>query len=351
MPDYSGEDDKTTNSDEIDLLSLVKVLFKRKIIIIVVCFLAGGVSVVYALLQTPRYEVTTRFIYQSADKTSGMNMMAIASMVGLGGIDGEADPSVYLEDILLSTSFLGYLVKRQWPIYVSSESQDTVYSYLHDVWEMKPDTLASNWQHRFYLSKLGNIRDGGYISYSKNRQSGVISVTTTFESPLLAYTANLFIFEKLNDKLLYQMVYKARENREFIQERLAEVSTDLVRSENRLKNFRERNLVISSPQLMLEEGRFLRDVQINQEMFLQLRKQYEMARIEEIKYTPVLEIISHPLIPVEKSEPQRRRIVMMGGGAGFFLGIVAAFLFEWWALNKKRLFEVIKNKKDKADGE
>ena len=56
---------------------------------------------------------------------------------------------------------------------------------------------------------------------------------------------------------------------------------------------------------MFEEGRLRRQVEVRQELYLTLRREYETARIEEVNDTPVITVIDSALVPQRKSRPNR----------------------------------------------
>ena len=105
--------------------------------------------------------------------------------------------------------------------------------------------------------------------------------------------------------------------------RLEEVKRDLTSSENRLKEFRERNRQVFAPQLLLEQERLLRDITINGTLYSELRKQYELAKIEEIKNIPVLNVMDQARPNAMKDKPKRSTIVL----STFFLSFFAAVGF------------------------
>ena len=103
----------------------------------------------------------------------------------------------------------------------------------------------------------------------------------------------------------------ASEQRKFIEGRLSEVKSDLEQSENRLKDFRETNRIIaSSPQLILEQERLLREVQINTTLYTELKKQYEIIKIEEIKNIPLISVMDYARPAAKKDKPKRSIIVL-----------------------------------------
>ncbi|MCL2100875.1 MAG: hypothetical protein FWH22_04095, partial [Fibromonadales bacterium] len=88
----------------------------------------------------------------------------------------------------------------------------------------------------------------------------------------------------------------------------------------------------------LEDARLQRDVLMNQEIMFQLQNQYELAKIEEARDMPILDIIDTPMKPIEKSKPKRKLIVLAGGMAALFFSILIATLFDVF-LEKKSLWK------------
>lgn len=98
------------------------------------------------------------------------------------------------------------------------------------------------------------------------------------------------------------------------------------KSENALKDFRENNRRIAdSPQLMLEQERFIRELQINSTLYAELKKQYELTKIEEIKDIPIVNIMDAGRPAATKELPKRTRIVAVS----FFLSLLAGIGFVY----------------------
>ena len=109
----------------------------------------------------------------------------------------------------------------------------------------------------------------------------------------------------------------------FIEERKEQVKVILTKAENNLKNFRSKNRkVIDSPDLQLELERFLRDVEIQTQIYITLNQQYEIARIDELKETPSVLILDEGFSPLEKSEPKRKLIVIISFLFGCSFGTI-----------------------------
>lgn len=175
-------------------------------------------------------------------------------------------------------------------------------------------------------SEIGEMRINNYLKkrvrVTKTRFSPLIHIQMDAHDPLLA--SNMInTLVQLSNKM--QVDIKTRQmgqKRQFIEERIVEVKKELSQAESGLKNFRERNRRPNkSPSLLLEESRLMRDVTLQNNLYLTLQTQFEEAKIEEVERTPMVEIVDEPVPPLDKTSPR----VIMSTILTTFLGIV--FLF------------------------
>ncbi|MGA7161876.1 MAG: GNVR domain-containing protein, partial [Bacteroidota bacterium] len=83
--------------------------------------------------------------------------------------------------------------------------------------------------------------------------------------------------------------------------------------------------VSDSPQLLLEQERFIREVQINSTLYTELKRQYELAKIDEIKNIPIVNIMDSGRPAAKKEKPQRSIIVL----ASLFLSFIGSMGFVY----------------------
>ena len=121
--------------------------------------------------------------------------------------------------------------------------------------------------------------------------------------------------------------------------RVRQLKDSLNNSENLLKDFRDQNRVIlQSPSLLLEQGRLERNVDILQTVYVELTKQLEIAKIDEIKNTPVLNIREQVNEPVSSAGPKRRSTLMVIMFFSLFFSI-SYFIFEEKLKTYTKLFK------------
>jgi len=327
---------QTETEEEIDLLELVFSIIKRtlkhKVLAAFTFILIVGLVFAIALLSIPFYKTEAKIIYQTSSGPQSSSLSALAALAGVSTSKGD-DPSAYLSDIILSNYMLQLILAEKWKVTKALPDTSTPVT-LQALWKIKPDTTKENWQTRLEYGMLGTLKKGNYIAFSQDKKSGVITLSTEFEDPQVSFDVNNFVFNQLNDILLNKMHFKASENRKFTEERLAEVKGNLKEAEEDLRRFRQRNRLRIDPSDELEDARLQRDVFMNQEIMIQLQKQYELAKIDEARDMPVLDVIDTPMKPIDKSKPKRKLIVMAGGVAAVFFSILIAVLYDLF-LEKK----------------
>jgi len=318
------------SEDEIDLLeftlSIIKRTLKHKVLAVLVFIFLVGIAFAFAFLSTPFYQTNAKIIYQTSEGSKGSGLGSLAVLAGISLSKGD-DPSAYLQDIILSNNMLLSILEEKWKVSKALPDTSTPVD-LQTLWKIKPDTTKENWKTRLEYGMLARLKKGKYIKFSQEKKSGVITLSTEFQDPQVSYDINNFIYNQLNDIIKNKMHFKASENRKFAEERLAEVKGGLKEAEENLRRFRQQNRLRVDPADELEDLRLQRDVLMNQEIMVQLRKQYEIAKIDEARDMPVLDIIDIPMKPIDKSKPKRKIIIFVGGMFAVFFAILSAVLYD-----------------------
>jgi len=331
----NNTDENNNAKDYIDLGEILQMLIKRRKIIFLTPFVFSIIAIIYSIMATPQYESTTKVIYESTN-SGGMSSQlgALAAMAGMGSSSG-SNISDYLSDILYSKDFLEPILKINFKIY----ENDTIKKNLMDFWKMEVDTTVPHGK-RIVAQKAVNILKDKF-TYTVDKKTSIIKIITTEETPYLAYQLNNTIIKRLNHIILTKLNKKAVENREFIEKGLKESKKALNKSEDRLKKFKEKNIISISPKLLLEQQRLIREIEVDQKVYLTLRQQYEMAKIDEQKDIPVITVVEKADIPYLKSAPQKKKIVIISGLGGIFFGMFFVFVLEWYSKNRETVKEIL----------
>jgi uncharacterized protein involved in exopolysaccharide biosynthesis len=164
------------------------------------------------------------------------------------------------------------------------------------------------------------------LAVSLDRRSGLVTVSVTLADPVFAAAIANAISAELDAFVRVFQRTQAQNRVGWIQTRQDQVLEELRRSEVVLRDFRIRNRnTLASPELQLQEARFLRDVESNSAVYVELRRQLELAKIDEVKNIPVIQILDTARAPVRKSAP-RRSILVLSAMALTFLATLGSIL-------------------------
>lgn len=290
-------------------------------------------SIVVSLLLPKYYQSTTTLL--PGEEQPGISALAgLSNLASITGISvGKSSLEELYPDIILSESVLKEVIEQK---YKSEEFEHQV--NLIEYWEIDEDTPLEG-----YESALEKLRKELEVNYE--RRKGLVTVSLLMKEPQLAADVVNYLVKQLDEFIRTKRTTNASERRRWIEARLQEVDSDLERSEDSLKTFREKNRrVEGSPQLLLEQGRLLRKVTINSAIYEELKKQYEIAKIEEIKNVPIINIMDAARPAAQKEKPKRRLIVV----SSFLLALVGAVGYVvvrefYWADVKSLLSRIMKS--------
>lgn len=82
--------------------------------------------------------------------------------------------------------------------------------------------------------------------------------------------------------------------------------------------------------------KLLREVKYQEVMFELLARQYELARVDEARQAPLVQVLDHAAPPERKSRPQRALILLFSLGTGLGLALTLAWGREWWEVARPR---------------
>lgn len=146
----------------------------------------------------------------------------------------------------------------------------------------------------------------GLITTAYDTKTSTVIVTLELEEQQLAADVLNAIVAEVDKFMRLKRINTATEQVRWINARLMDVEKELRQSEENLKTFMERNRrVMDSPQLTLEQQRLLREVTVKSTIVIELKKQYELAKIDEIKNISVVNILDPARPPVKKERPKR----------------------------------------------
>jgi uncharacterized protein involved in exopolysaccharide biosynthesis len=317
--------------DKIDYLELFSLLWQRRKFILFSTVGITVVVIVISFLMTPTYLSETTILPDTESNKLG-GLAELASLAGVN-IPGEMVMVKLYPDIMKSETVLQDVIEKKYNSKLFSNQVN-----LYEFFDIDEDTPLRTTEVALELLRKK-------IKIDLNLKTGLI--TSSIETKDAQTSADILnaLTQSLNKFLLTKRTTNAGEQRRWVEQRLTEVKNDLEKAENNLKDYREKNRRVSdSPQLLLEQERFVRDVQIQSTIFTTLKQQYEIAKIEEIKNVPIINILDEAKPAALKNGPKKRYWAV----GGFLLGFIGSVFYVVFDLRYRRkiksFLSVVQNK-------
>jgi capsular polysaccharide biosynthesis protein len=329
---------------DLDIFSLWAILRLKKIFIIKRTSAISVLFLVYSLIATPFYESKIS-LYPAgtlAETGSAFNngLQGIAESFGLGGIS--SGQTFNVPDIINSQRLKKAVVMNQWENEKFSEQTTLIkyweldkikwYSIKPIITKLIPFFSDDRDPEKSQLFK-GMEQLGDLITVAESG-TGLIEVSVLMEEPQLAADIANYISDFVKDFVSYEQGKEAKRNLEFIKNQLINSKDDLEYSEKELTQFKEK-FSYTNPSLDEIRGRLKRNIESNLQVYITLRQQYELAKIEEARDLLMVTILDEAEAPVLKKKPQRKLIVIGGIITGFFLSTLWAFFTSVIKLTNK----------------
>ena len=331
-------------SIDLDIESLIQMLSEKKTFILKWTFFITLSFMLYSILATPYYESKIT-VYPAGTLVESGNMMnnlqGIAESFGLGGVNNSQ--TFNIPDIVNSRRLKKSIILSKWE---TNKFKDKV--NLVVFWELdKPNFLNPRTLIKKILPFSSAHKDtlgaqifdalekmDDAILINENR-TGLIEVTVLMEEPELASKIANYIAQFIKDFIAAEEKKEATRNKNFIYEQLLKSKADLEKSEDELTSFREKNPLTRIPSLEEYRGRLERNIQSNLQVYITLRQQYEIAKIDEAKDHLLVTILDEAEPAIYKSKPKRTLITILGLITGLFFSFFTAFFISVYNLNKK----------------
>ena len=252
-----------------------------------------------------------------------------------------SENNFYIPDIIESRRLKKEIVHKNWNTSKSSSPINLI-----DYWELKDINLFGkiillinntfnsykyNPNLRYEEEAIQLLDD---LIYVDEKNSGLIEVVVLMDEPQLAADIANFISEYVVKYVGEEQKVFARKTKAFLKTMLDSAQVELRESEVDFTLFKEKNpLNLDTPELQLERIGLIRKVEVNQEVYITIRKQYELSKIEESKERLYVNILDDAKPSLYKEYPKRFIIIL----CFTFLGTLFLLLSESIASRIKRI--------------
>lgn len=330
-------------NEEIDLIEVIAKLWQRKKTIawFVVGFVIMGTALSFLLPR--KYTAECTLGLETEDRTTRISVEGMSAFQNMNMADVRntkiVTPAMY-PDILFSVPFQKELIYT--PLLINPKGEFiSFYEYYipeEDRSEGGPQVVNVTDVEQLTRNEekcLGLLKKA--ITAKIENKEGYLRISVDMPNPYVAAQMVHQIQVMLQKYISKFRIAKAQAGLEFIEERYMEVKKELEAKQLALLTFREKAKNKTSLEIQTEEKILTNDYELYFQLYSDITKQLEKAKIQVKENMPVLTVIEPVVVPTRPSQPKKLLIVL----SSLFLGI---FVGCGWVLAQPAFARISKNK-------
>jgi len=292
----------------MDIFDFTYFLWERRKRIGLILLFNAVFIVVVVLLLPKKYTSTVKILPPQENAIGSMvsRYSSIASMLGVNvGVSEKFGP-MHFESILKSRPILEKIILHQYNTKKFSNKPVNLMEYF----DVKGDTPQEKMEWCLELMR------NEIVTVRVNPENFITTLNITTPEPQLSYTiAKMLVnsLQEFNQKIIQK---EALDKRNFLRGRLEEVKVD-----------------ITQPRILVILNKKKRQLDMYSTLYMELRKQEELLRLQEFTELAPLKILEPPYIPALKSFPQRAIISIL-----YMIGISVLLLAIYMVLFYKNKY-------------
>lgn len=346
--------------EEIDIMALVRTLFKEWKFIFKWCAVAAVIGVIAALSAVSTFTVTTKMSPETVGKSGGGSLSSLASLAGINlGSMSTSDaisPDLYPE-LVSSVPFLTelftmpveaeykgepvkcnyyeYLLncgKSPWYSYVTSfpgkalgavfglfgpkeEKEPKGFKKLGDV---DPSHLTKI-QERIINAMRHNI------TIATDKKTYVITLSVTDQNAEIANQLAETIVDNLVEYIAAYRTEKSRKDLAYYEQLYGEAQKDYFDAQQKYASYVDRNQGLVRQSVMTEQERLQNEMQLKYQLYNSCAQQVQMAKAQVQRETPVCTVLVPPTVPLKDNESGAKTLAVF-----VFLGLCLSAVWVLW---------------------
>ena len=306
------------SDDEIDLRELWQAIWSGKWIIVGVTSIFAVASVFYALSLPNMYKATALLAPASQSDSGSLSKVAgqfggLASLAGINLGSGESSKDVIAQELIKSWGFIETFIEKQnikaevfavkgWHLPSNQLIYDeTLYNVETKVWLREPQPSIGRSEKPSSGELYEKFKE--YLSVSQDKETGLISLSIEYYSPIKASQWVEAIIQSINQHMKDQDVKEAQKNIEYLKQQITQTA--------------------------------IADMQ---SIFYQLiEEQTKTLMLANASDEYVLKTLNTAKVPEEKSKPKRALICVLGVLLGGMISVTLSLILYFIRTKNKKV--------------
>lgn len=350
--------------DEIDIMALVKRLWEKKAFVIKVTCMFAVLGVIVAITSPKEYTASCVVVPETkggAFSNSSLGGLAAMAGINLGAASGGEMLSPLMYDKLIKNidlrkelmqtpinweeyehpvTILDYYTN---PDYAKISVMGTVKKYTIGLPGVILKAIRGNKEKKevaipstapqlsaYTQNELKCIKAfAPNFSIMADKKNGDVTISARMPEALAAAQVADAVKNLLQKYVIELKLQKAEVNYEYIQQRYDEAKVVFEQKQEEYAKFQDANKVLSTALSKAKEEQMRSEFNVARELFNQLTTQLVQAEMKIKEDIPILTVVEPVQIPLERSKPQRAKILFMWCFLGGVLGCGLIFGGDW----------------------
>jgi uncharacterized protein involved in exopolysaccharide biosynthesis len=367
------ENVEKTTSNDINFIEVFNKIWQKRKFILLIISLFAITGLILGILSPNQYTASSIVVPQIGEKRAAGGISGLAAIAGINiGSLGSGDilsPNIYpfiinninfkkeliyskfyFENAKDSITFYDYSCNPKYknfnflkliykytiglPGLINNKLKGNKYIVNNNIQTINPINEAT------FLENQAFKKISSYLSINYNNKDGYIIISAITNHPKLSAEI-VYTVQKLLQKYVTNFkLEKVRHNLEFVELSYNEAKKNFQEKQIELANYRDANKNLSSEIAKTNEEKLTSEYNLLFELYTEISKQKEQAKIAITETTPIFTIVQPVVIPSEKSGPKRMLILF-----GFIIsGLIFSIVWTLYKEEFAKIYKIITNK-------
>ena len=343
-------------SQEIDLKALIKNAWEQRKLVYKITLISLFLGIMVSFIIPIEYDTSSTLLPEISSESSGGGgasklLQQYGGLIGLGGdfsAGTESIPVQLYPRVVSSAPFLKELIYRK--VDFKSIDSTTIFKYFDEYYqpnfllqavefvlsvpshiknifvesgETRP-MVTKQGEDVIFLSKkewavISEMQDR--VSATLDKDSGIITIRAKMPDPIASAELGRSTVEILTRYLSDYRLEKVRSNLSFVTDQYEQAETRFKEIQNELAQFRDENKNLATAKAQTTEQRLQAEYDLAFNVYNNLAQRMVTARLKVQEQTPIFKVLQPVIIPLERSQPNRKLILIISVLAGMLSSV------------------------------
>ena len=313
IDDSIKNDDLRLKDVILKLISIKKLLWQKKLLIIGVSIIFGLLGIAYAYFKKDTYEAHLTFVIDESQESAGLGVISgMASQFGfnLGSTSNGTFSQINIQEIITSRRVVEEALLKRGLI---DGKEDLLINHHIAFNELRKNWIGTNIENLYFSTNredftlqhdsiIGlaylNLTEGN-ISTTIENESNIIKISCVSKNEDFAKLMIESLAHKLEEYYTIFQTAKSKNTLDFLSFRADSVLLELKNAEYKYASYKDANFGVQRAKGLIEEIRLKRDVEILNIMYGEIVKNLEVSKFTLLNNKPLLNIIDTPTLPLK----------------------------------------------------